>query len=618
MLDKAEHPWKLVGPWYRNQSLGGYVANAPNKLAKNRHSAPIIQKYADANFVNTLVQEPQHSLRFNSEDFVHPFSHDPNQVITPIERAESNSPLKLFLDTHSRFYVVVCELHCDVAGFPRVERDKVCEAGFVVRRRVPIINPALKNKVSSLLAQRSQLQNDLNKINIDLKTARLKQPNSNTDIGGLLKSQSARIFSGLHTGNAESLTAKLSDTIAQLNQLTVNGDINIELQGWHASELKGVGSWQPVEETPEQVEEQVIPMYPLIADPTIKDHSAANKTLWFGVIPTSLADVDANNNPRFDDADLYEIRCFVRRHHSQFPIQKNKTDCCGDVIWSEATEGYQVAAHFDLDGTSHRPVNIKLPDLPAIRNQVNNAPAGRGANARIIAPPDSSLNFATDNMDMPEGGEPLTRAGQQICFFSILLFFIVAMFLFRLFLPILLFIFNLWFLLKLKFCIPPSFQFDAGLVADLSFDGSFGVDFDASIDAHVQLMADFSADLAVQMSIEGPDLEAKFSQPGFSITVNKGKENQKIYISAEQMEGDLSRMIANGINASDDMRNEMVNGGSGPGLNASLSLNEMAGIFIAMQTEYEDSQHPELEGQLNTPERGLVYFQKVEPAKEAA
>src|SRR5206468_8487862 len=42
---------------------------------------------------------------------------------------------KIFLDTHKRFYLVACEVHCDAAGFPKVARDKICEAGFVVRRR---------------------------------------------------------------------------------------------------------------------------------------------------------------------------------------------------------------------------------------------------------------------------------------------------------------------------------------------------------------------------------------------------------------------------------------------------------------------------------------------------
>lgn len=611
-----EHPWKLVGPWYRSESVGG--ANDAAKII-NRHTRPVIQKYADSNFANAIIQEPQRSLRFNSEDFVNPISFDPNQVIGQIEKAKSSSPFKLFLDMHSRFYVIVCELHCDAAGFPSVDRSKVCEAGFVVRRRVPKVTPALRGEVSSLLRQRAQLQKELVKASLNEQKALKQASLAKQNIVGLVKSKSSQVVSGFQRATVQTIGQQLTETVDKLNHLAVQGDIDVQLQGWVPAELKGVGHWQQVSETPEDVQEQRIPLYPLIADPQDPNHSASCKTLWFGVIPTSSADVDTDNTPRFDDADLYEIRCFVRRHHSQFPIQANKQDCCGDIIWSEPTEGYQLASHYDLDGTSHRPVNIKLPDLPALKAQANLAPPGRGASARIIAPAESSLNFKTDSMDMPEGGEPLTRAGQQICFFSIFLFFIVAMFLFRLFLPILLFIFNLWFLLKLKFCIPPSIEFDAGLVADLSFDGSFGVEFDASIQAHVDLMVDFTADLAVQIAIEGPDIEANFLQAGYSITVNQGKDNEKTYTSASALQGDLSLLIANGINATDDMRNDMVNGGAnGDGLNASLSLNELAGIFVAMQTEYQDSKHPELAGELPTPETGLVYFDKIEQRKVAA
>lgn len=605
----TNHPWKLVGPWYRSDSVGSTGAQ--------RQSAPIIQKYAAADFANRIVQEPQMSLRFNSEDFVNPITADPDEVVSPQKRAESSSPYKLFLDTHSRFYVVICELHCDMPGFPNVDRKQVCEAGFVVRRRVPVVTPALQKEVNSLLRQRSQLLNDRTSAVAAMQAG--NKDDKNVDLMATVKAKSAHMLGSLRQASVEVIDEKLSTTLDKLNGLVSSGDIKIQLQGWQPGLLKGVGNWQQVDETPEEINELAIPLYPLIADPSMADHSAQGKTLWFGVIPTASGDTDSSSSPRFDDTDLYEIRCFVRRHKSQFPLKANQQDCCGEVVWSAPSESYQVASHYDLDGTSHRPVNIKLPDLPALKAQADMAPPGRGANARIIAPPESSLNFATDKMELPEGGEPVTRPGQQICFFAIFLFFIVAMFLFRLFLPILLFIFNLWFLLKLKFCIPPSIEFDAGLVADLSFEGSFGVDFDASIQAHVDLMVDFSADLAVQMSLQGPDIEANFALPGYSLTVNQGKDNEKTYLTAAQLKADLGLLITNSINATDDMRSDMVNGsGKGAGLNDSTTLNEMASIYIAMQTEYQDIRHPELAGSLPAPEKGLVYFDKIVANKVAA
>src|SRR5205085_12390607 len=78
----------------------------------------------------------------------------------------------------------------------------------------------------------------------------------------------------------------------------------------------------------------------------------------------------------------------------------------------------------------------------------------------------------------------------QICFFSIPLITIVAMFVFSLFLPILVFLFGLFFLLALKFCIPPSIQIDAGLNAQLDvvapkieLDVNFDIDAFGSLDA---------------------------------------------------------------------------------------------------------------------------------------
>ena len=52
---------------------------------------------------------------------------------------------KIFLETHKRFYLVVCQVNCDVASFPKAARDRICEVGFVVRRRtarVPAVGVA--------------------------------------------------------------------------------------------------------------------------------------------------------------------------------------------------------------------------------------------------------------------------------------------------------------------------------------------------------------------------------------------------------------------------------------------------------------------------------------------
>ena len=97
-----------------------------------RQSVPHIQKYDSSNLVNDFLKNPTNSRAFNDEDQIHAlvprgrfwsyFDHD--YVATDSR--------KLFLDTHKRFYLVVCEVHCDALGFP--------EFSFAVHRALPIIS----------------------------------------------------------------------------------------------------------------------------------------------------------------------------------------------------------------------------------------------------------------------------------------------------------------------------------------------------------------------------------------------------------------------------------------------------------------------------------------------
>ena len=91
--------------------------------------------------------------------------------------------------------------------------------------------------------------------------------------------------------------------------------------------------------------------------------------MYYGLVATASADTDAHGHARFDDASCYEIRCFVRRHDPRCPRTGERNDCKGELVWSEPTEIYRIASHFDLDGTSNRPVTIQLPDIPALTAQ---------------------------------------------------------------------------------------------------------------------------------------------------------------------------------------------------------------------------------------------------------
>jgi hypothetical protein len=430
------HPWILTGPWYRWSD--------PCDPAVGRAARPVFQKFDGSDFVNGFLKDPQRSLKFL----------DPEDLTAP------GGVRKLYLDGHKRFYLVVCELHCDLPGFPNASRDDVCEAGFVVRRRIPRVPQEAAADVRKWLRD-----------------------------SGLHKARLAQLEALPHGMKAGTLgqRARLAERQAalesELRLFTEEFGLRLVLEGWIPGPPEGVGSWQEVPETPQKITEQILPLYPLIPDPRLRNHSGGGRTIYFGVLPTGSADVDAAGNPRLDERHLYEARCFVRRHQFPCPKRPGRNDCKGELVWSKRTESYQLANPFDLTGTSNRPVNIFLPDIPALEAAAGKLKPGEGAPVRMIAPAGSNLEFSVDPASLSVTKKP---PGAAICSFSIPLITIVANFVFRLFLPVVTFLFGLWFLLRLKFCIPPSLDLGAGLAADLNVAlGKIeaGVDVNVAIDA---------------------------------------------------------------------------------------------------------------------------------------
>jgi hypothetical protein len=209
----------------------------------------------------------------------------------------------------------------------------------------------------------------------------------------------------------------------------------------------------------------------------------------------------------------------VRRHKPECPRTNETPDCTGELFWSKPTEVYKLASHNDLIGTSQRPVTIQMPDLAELAAQVGSLrdkKFSQFAPVRFIQP--QGLNFSV------EDGKPVLGNGgvgpKQICFFAIPLITIVAMFVLKLFLPIVVFVFSLYFLLALRFCIMPSIQIDAGLNAELSAippDISLDVEFDANLNLNfdvttlnTNLKAGIAADAGVKSAADIAKLD-KFS-----------------------------------------------------------------------------------------------------------
>src|SRR5438270_13334150 len=484
--------WKLVAPWYRwDRQL------AEQKL-RPRQTRPVFQKFDQSDFVKGFARDPQHSLKFDDrvdtvfsvkETDVPALTSGPNKGKFSrffIDKAKSVAKdltltptgiRKLYLDTHKRYYLVVCELHCDAPGFPTTTPDQVCEAGFAVRRRSYNFPNGARKEAVKLLQNVVAIQSDI---------AYYEQT---SPARGLKAKHRALIVEKLKKGNG--LEAKISGLKSELDAARqeivkwkdLNGVVQIH-EGWVRGEFENIGSWQYVEETPAKTAEATYPLYQLFADPNDPAHSAKGRNIYFGVVPTSSLDTDERGGARFDSETLYEIRCYVRRHKPDCPRRDQKPDCPGPLVWSEPTESYRLAAASDLIGTSQHPVTIHMPDLKELAAQAASLPLNKFSPMKVVKP--QSMNFSVNDGKATGGSVGLP----QICFISIPLITIVAMFVFSLFLPIVVFLFGLFFLLALKFCIPPSIQIDAGLSAQLDvvapkieLDASFDVDVFASLDA---------------------------------------------------------------------------------------------------------------------------------------
>jgi hypothetical protein len=467
MHHAAEHDWLVVAPWWHWGS--------PPRADVGRLSRPAIQKYDTSDLVNVFLQDPQRRLRFTLDDLVYvttnlgpaPTDSDGkprrigNRRSVPLE-----PPMrKLFLDTHKRFYLVVCQVHCDAPGFPRVARSKISEAGFVVRRRTTTLPSA------SVKAARRALS--------ELGSARLQQKKIEEAFralrdGGKIESPKVKQakIAALHA-RRQSVLARIEAEKARLREIAAYFGITPDLQGWFPSPSGAdkVGFWDTVEETPKDLEQEVTyPLYPLVPPDDAADHDARHGTIYFGLLPTGSAETTAEGHARFDDRTQYEVRCFVKR--------RGEPQCPDEIFWSAPTEPYRLAAHFDLTGTSQRPVTVQLPDLKELEAQ-----AGPKLGAIFVKPP-GSLMVAGN----AEGGiDAASRSGPgfEICSIPIPLITIVAMFVFELFLPVVMLLFGLFWMLRLKFCIPPQIDVAAGVTAELSLNASANASVALEMSANV-------------------------------------------------------------------------------------------------------------------------------------
>lgn len=504
-MKPRQDTWKLVAPWYRwpRQIHEDAMALDP------RRTRPVIQKFDEPGFVKSFLKDPQRSLVFGVNDRVQAIREEATTPGPSCRRTTVYAPngappqnvwlcptdiRKIYLDVHRRYYLVVCQLHCDRPGFPRVPFDRVCRAGFVVRRRWTMIprvaEPEAKRRLERIL--------DIEQTIADLDELRPMRP---------AKARRRKITNdALRAEGRFDITRRaafeaLLEERRELERWRDEAGVARFHEGWRSAGGEGLGRWSPVAEEPQTIDEVTFPLYPLRPDPDDRDHDGAKQSLYFGVLPTSSLDTERNGTPRFDSKATYEIRCFVQRFVPNCPPPARPEDCHGEVVWSLPTEPYQLAKAADPIGAANRAVTIELPDFREMVAHAAVMPRGRLATTRVDQPQGLMPTIDGDGA-LSGGGFELG----QICFFAIPLITIVAMFVLKLFIPIIVFMFGLWFLLAFKFCIPPSIGLSAGLQLELQAMGELGLDFEVEVSAELQAMGILTpAQLAttLQTSLEG-------------------------------------------------------------------------------------------------------------------
>jgi hypothetical protein len=513
-----DHPWTLTAPWWGWTKT---TASGP----RPRATRPLLQKYESSDPVSGFVKEPQKRLAFDDQDVVwRPVAaaKNPSGKWSTLSSytlvKDPAGTRKLFLPSHKRFYLVVCELHCDSAGLPAVNREKVCETGFVVRRRRLSFAPEHAPAAQELVAKITDLTGQIAALDRG-GTGRLLKKRAKLTRGGVIgmisaiAPQSGRVADAVKAkdeARRADLQAQLAAARTQLLAWkTESGAVSVA-EGWIPdADAENVGQWAIVDDRPTAIEEVIYPLSPLIADLRKPEHDATGKTIYFGFLPTGSREVEVGGSPRYDEFTRYEVRCFVRRHKCDCPQTGERNDCGGELVWSAATEVFQLAAHFDPVGTGNHPVNIQMPDLPSLA-----ATVGAKLPVAFNWPENSALNISADSDGKPKN--PSTTAGFQICFFSIPLITIIAWFVLNLFLPIVVLLFGLWFLLGLKFCIPPSLSLSVGASAHADLEGKIGASLSAGLD--VSLEAQINADLALTGNL-GADFNVVNMDDTASITL---------------------------------------------------------------------------------------------------
>ncbi|MGW6129723.1 hypothetical protein ACWFNE_06835 [Cellulomonas sp. NPDC055163] len=506
----------LRSPWYAREREG-------IDLRSDAALPPRIQMYDSPDFVDRLLFDPADSLKRGRDDLwtypvpVTPDLADPDRrARLATHRLVTTGLRKLYQPVHERFYVVVVEVFCDQAGLPRAGKHDEISVSFRMRRlrtRVAGARRPLRRVATALV--KSLMAESLEAEGRDPASVTLGPLDADVRDVWWADQASKAWRQQFAKDHAEEL---------QLLELRTDRQQWIVPKRGVAPKPGKRGRWRTLGDALDAVddaveEEETFPMWRLPVRG--KDQRAANgldcdddpsgplsRSLWFGVVPTFSdehwsAPRDGGKTalePKLDHASIYEVECVVTQPNPKCP------DRCPPQTWqSVPTEPFRLADPMDPAGTKNRTVTVTMPDLRRLAAQAGKPSAG---GVRVVAPPRSQLT-TNPFAGIPKPGSGRVGGAGSVCFFAVELFFIVAMFLFMMFLPIVVLAFQLWWMLALRFCITPrvsaqitaDFLARADLVAAASAGGAAG----AALRANVNLAFGLDTSAATGVPVTSPD-----------------------------------------------------------------------------------------------------------------
>jgi hypothetical protein len=462
----SPHPYAFRAPWYARERDGYSLRDA-------RALRPVLQKYDSTRFAQQITHDPRDSLEFTDEDR---WSY-PVPVTFPApgtgrqrfatSRLVTTNLRKLYQPSHDRFYAVVAELFCDIPGLPRAGSHRDLDVGFVLRRRHTTVDGARR---------------DVRRLARELLFAlsREQYPGSRLPAGTAAVTADVDDLWWAVEAARERFIADQGDLIAAVTA-------HVHEQAWLVDTVTGVGRWAAPGDQAASEEEQIYPMWRL-PDGVAACDAARTRSLWFGLVPTYSSEhwldpapgAHRRPVPKLDEHAIYEIRTVATQRRP-----RGQERCPPIRWWSMPSEPFRLAAPYDPDGTKNRATSITGPDFRALAARAGQPPGPGGLSIRT--PPGSQMKFN------PLGGIPKPGSGSMgnggTCTFAFELFFIVSLFVFLMFLPIVVFVFQLWWMLALRFCFPR-----------LSVQMQVLANFFAA--AHVDIIADIEADATASAALD--------------------------------------------------------------------------------------------------------------------